>query len=139
MSTLAVTNTLATFFVPIGMAGAALAIICAVVATVAIARGAAGLTGGAIGVWIVGALLSMAASFAAQWMPLFAALIALAVGIALGGVIRMLVLTTRAKPVTASIEMPLQEVRVEKPQVASTAAVRTQSSSVKASGAPATA
>lgn len=139
MSTLAVTNTLATFFVPIGIVGAALAIVCALVAAFAIARGAAGLAGGAIGVWIVGALLSLAASFATQWMPLFVALIALAVGIVLGGVIRMLVATTRVKPVTAPIETLSQGVPADKPQVASTAAVRTQSSSVKSSGSPVTA
>ncbi len=143
MSTLAVTNTLAMFFVPIGMAGAALAIACALVAAFAVARGAAGLAGGAIGVWIVGALLSLAASFATEWMPLLVALSALAAGLALGGVIRMLVLTTRAKPVTAQVKVRSEAAGT--PQVSQAAAsspaapassARTHTSSVKTSSTP---
>ncbi|MGF2949585.1 hypothetical protein [Microbacterium alcoholitolerans] len=139
------TNTLAMFFVPIGMAGAALAIACALVAAFAVARGAAGLAGGAIGVWIVGALLSLAASFATEWMPLLVALSALAAGLALGGVIRMLVLTTRAKPVTAQVKVSSQNASAATPHVSQTAAsspaapassARTHTSSVKTSSTP---
>ncbi|WP_230111166.1 hypothetical protein [Microbacterium foliorum] len=61
---------LASILVPIGMAGAVFAALCAIVAAVAIMRGAAGLAGGAVGLWIPGALLSSTASFASQWTPM---------------------------------------------------------------------
>ncbi|EES37166.1 hypothetical protein HMPREF0791_0219, partial [Staphylococcus epidermidis W23144] len=64
---------LAAVMVPIGYVGAALAAIFAIVAAVAIVRGAGGLAGGAVGLWIVGALMSCAASFARDWTPLILA------------------------------------------------------------------
>jgi len=91
MSTLAVTSTLASVFVPIGVTGAVIAVGCALVAAVAVARGAAGLAGGAVGIWIVGALLSMCASFAMLWAPFFVAAGALVAAFVVGGVARMLV------------------------------------------------
>jgi ABC-type cobalamin transport system ATPase subunit len=64
---------LAAILVPIGVVGAVLAALCAIVAGVAIMRGAAGLAGGAVGLWIPSALLSSTASFANQWTPLVVA------------------------------------------------------------------
>lgn len=90
MSSLAVTNTLASVFVPIGVAGAVIAVVCALVTAFALARGAAGLAGGGIGVWIVGALLSLSASFAMQWMPFFVAAGALVAAFVVAPLARML-------------------------------------------------
>ena len=87
MSTLAVTNTLASVFVPIGIAGAVIAVACALVTAFALARGAAGLAGG---VWIVGALLSLCASFALMWVPFLIACGSLATAFVVGAVGRML-------------------------------------------------
>jgi hypothetical protein len=85
-----VVNSLAAVFGPIGMFGAAVAVLCAALAMVALARNSVGLAGGAVGVWIVGAMLSVAASFASDWMPLIVSCAALAVGLVLGGVARTL-------------------------------------------------
>lgn len=90
MSTLAVTNTLASVFVPIGIAGAVIAVACALVTAFALARGAAGLAGGGIGVWIVGALLSLCASFALMWVPFLIACGSLATAFVFGAAGRML-------------------------------------------------
>lgn len=90
MSTLAVVNALASVFVPIGMTGAAIALACALIAAVALARAAAGLAGGAIGVWIVGAMLSLAASFADVWTPSVLSLAALGTALIAGPVVRLL-------------------------------------------------
>ena len=99
MSTLAVTNTLVSVFVPVGIAGAVIALTCALIAAFAMARGSAGLCAGAVGVWIVGVMLSLSASFASVWMPVFVSLSALAVVLVAGGVVRMLL----RKPAPATI------------------------------------
>lgn len=96
MSTLALTNALASLFVPIGVIGAGLAVICALVIAFAIARGAAGLAGGAAGVWIVGAMLSLTASFATQWAPLIVAAISLGAALVVGLVARGVLARMRA-------------------------------------------
>ncbi|MFD5214198.1 hypothetical protein [Microbacterium sp. NPDC058345] len=93
-------------FVPIGIAGAVIAIACALATVFALLRGAAGLAGGAIGVWIVGAMLSVSASFANLWTPVIVALVALAGALVIGGVGRPLVRAGAARrvadaPVTA--------------------------------------
>lgn len=88
MSSLAMTNALASVFVPIGIAGSVLAIVCAIVGGFALARGAAGLFGGSVGIWIVGALLSLAASFANDWTPLIVSGIALGVALVVGALAR---------------------------------------------------
>lgn len=88
MTTFRMAVDLAEVMVPIGVAGAVLAGICAVVAGIAIIRGAGGLSGGAVGLWIVGALMSVTASFANQWTPLLAACAALAAMLVLGGLVR---------------------------------------------------
>ncbi len=88
MTTLRVASDLASVLVPIGYAGAALAVLCAIVAAVAIVRGAGGLTGGAVGVWIVGALMSFTASFGNQWLPLIIACASLGAMLVIGGVVR---------------------------------------------------
>ena len=90
MSTLAVTNTLASVFVPIGIIGAVIAVVCALITAFALARGAAGLAGGGVGVWIVGALLSLCASFAMLWTPFLIAVGALVAAFVAGAVLRPL-------------------------------------------------
>lgn len=99
MSTLAVTHTLAAIFVPIGVAGAAIALICALIVSFALARRAAGLAGGAAGVWIVGALLSWASSFADVWAPLLVSLGALGGALVVGTLLRVLVVGVRRREV----------------------------------------
>lgn len=91
MTTMRVANDLAAVMVPIGVIGAALAAVCAIVAGIAIMRGAGGLIGGAVGLWIPFALLSFTASFANQWLPLIAAGAALGAMLILGGVVRAIV------------------------------------------------
>lgn len=91
MTTAAIARDLAGFLVPIGWIGALLAVIAAIVAGVAIVRGAGGLSGGATGVWIPFALLSSTASFAAQWLPVIISGAALVAMLILGGVVRAIV------------------------------------------------
>lgn len=91
MTTMRVASDLAAVMVPIGYAGAVLAAIFAIVAAIAIVRGAGGLAGGAVGLWIVGALMSVAASFAQEWTPLIVACGSLVAMLIIGGVVRALV------------------------------------------------
>jgi len=70
MTTWRMASDLAAIMVPIGVVGAVLAGLCALVAGIAIMRRASGLCGGAVGVWIPAAMLSSVAGFANQWMPL---------------------------------------------------------------------
>ncbi|MDQ0614725.1 hypothetical protein QF046_002366 [Microbacterium sp. W4I4] len=124
MSTLALTNTLAAIFVPIGIAGAAIALICALIMAFALARRAAGLAGGAAGVWIVGALLSWASSFSDVWIPLLVSLGALGAALVVGALLRVLVGGVRRQEIvepsarTATIQEPrTQPARVAPTQV----------------------
>src|SRR5690606_22787986 len=59
-------------------------------------RRAAGLAGGAAGVWIVGALLSSASSFADLWLPLLVSLAALGVALVIGTILRVVVRSVSA-------------------------------------------
>lgn len=88
MTTWRVASDLAAIMVPIGVAGAVIAGLCAVLAGIAIVRRAGGLTGGAVGVWIPAAMLSSVAGFANQWMPLLLASAALVGMLVIGGVVR---------------------------------------------------
>ena len=110
MTTLRVASDLAAVLVPIGYVGAALAAICAVVAAVAIVRGAGGLTGGAVAVWFVGALMSVTASFGNQWLPLIIACASLTAMLVIGGVVRGLVTASgverRATPHAERLPVP---------------------------------
>lgn len=124
MSTLAVTHTLAAIFVPIGVAGAAIALICALIITFALARRAAGLAGGAAGVWIVGALLSWASSFADAWAPLLVSLGALGGALVVGTLLRVLVVGVRRREVLESSAQTsqaqitqVQEPRTQEPRI----------------------
>lgn len=103
MTTFRMANELAAVMVPLGIIGAALAVVCAIVAGAAIMRGAVGLSGGAVGVWIPFALLSFTASFANQWVPLLVAGAALVAMLIIGGVVRGIVKATasarRTRPV----------------------------------------
>lgn len=133
MSTLGLTNTLMSVFVPLGIAGAAIAVVCALVAAFALMRGAAGLAGGAIGVWIVGAVLSVSASFGNVWMPAIVALAALAGALALGGAGRLLAFGVHraAAPRTAAVPAPVA--------TTATSTVRTQPATLKTGVVPVTA
>lgn len=97
MTSFRLANELAEVLVPIGYIGAGLAAVCAVVAGIAIIRGAGGLSGGAVGLWIVFALMSFTASFANQWMPVLAACLALAAMLVVGGVVRGVVLANAGR------------------------------------------
>lgn len=88
MTSLTVANELAAVLLPIGITGAVLAALCAVVAGIAIMRGAGGLCGGAVGLWIPSAMLSVTASFADQWLPLVASIAALVAMLVIGGIVR---------------------------------------------------
>lgn len=68
-----------------------LAVLCAIVAGIAIMRGAAGLAGGAVGLWIPSAMLSTTASFANQWTPLLVSGIVLVAMLLIGAVTRGIV------------------------------------------------
>lgn len=88
MTTLGVARDLASVLVPMGYVGAALAVVCAIVAAIAIIRGAGGLAGGAVGLWIVAALMSFTASFGNQWLPLIVSGAALVGMLVIGGIVR---------------------------------------------------
>ena len=91
MTSSRVASELASILVPIGVAGAVLAALCALIAGVAIMRGAAGLAGGAVGLWIPSAMLSSTASFANQWTPLLVSGIVLVAMLVIGAVARGIV------------------------------------------------
>lgn len=97
MTTWRVASDLAAIMVPIGIGGAVLAVLCALVAGFAIARGAGGLTGGAVGIWIPAAMVSSMAGFANDWMPLIAAAGALGGLLVLGAVARGVLHATGAE------------------------------------------
>lgn len=91
MSTIGVVRDLSEVFLWIGLAGAGLALICAIVAAAALAVGSAGTAGGSSAVWIVGAMLSLTAGFSGQWMPAIVAGLALSAGLVLGALARTVV------------------------------------------------
>ncbi|MFK4762794.1 hypothetical protein ACI3KS_17845 [Microbacterium sp. ZW T5_45] len=97
MTTWRVASDLAAIMVPIGTGGAVLAVLCALVAGFAIARGAGGLTGGAVGIWIPAAMVSSMAGFANDWMPLIAAGGSLGGFIVLGSIARGVLHATGAE------------------------------------------
>ena len=107
MTTMRVASDLAAVMVPIGYVGAALAAIFAIVAAVAIIRGAGGLAGGAVGLWIVGALMSFAASFAQNWTPLIVASGSLVAMLIIGSVVRAIVNAAGAGRVDRTVEEAL--------------------------------
>lgn len=89
MSSMSALRELAAFFLPVGFVGAGIAVLCAIIAGVALARGAAGLSGGATAVWIVGTMLSVAAGFSGQWIPTAAAGGALVAALVIGALVRV--------------------------------------------------
>ncbi|MGY1550305.1 hypothetical protein ACW5CM_00815 [Microbacterium sp. A588] len=89
---------LAEFFLPIGYVGVAIAVLCAIVAAIALARGAAGASGGAVAVWLVGAMLSLASGFAGMWIPALISVGALIVALVAGGLLRGVVNAFAARP-----------------------------------------
>lgn len=104
---------LAAILVPIGVVGAVIAALCAIIAGIAIMRGAAGLAGGAVGLWIPSAMLSSTASFANQWTPLLVSGIVLVAMLVIGAVVRSIVNTgeparevARAARIQAVVDAP---------------------------------
>lgn len=86
MSTLAIQHHIADVLVPLGMAGAVIAVVSALVAAGAFALHAAGFGGIASASWVVGVILSAAAGYGGLWAPLAVAVgpavvAAIAVGI----------------------------------------------------------
>lgn len=104
MTSSRVANELAAMLVPLGIAGAVVAVLCAVLAGIAIMRGAGGLSGGAVGVWIPAAMLSSTASFANQWMPVIVSTAALVVMLVLGAVGRGVLAATAPQREAARAE-----------------------------------
>ncbi|MEU4014373.1 hypothetical protein AB0E56_03820 [Microbacterium sp. NPDC028030] len=126
MTTMRVASDLAAVMVPIGYVGAAVAGVCAIVAAVAIIRGSGAVTGGAVGLWIVGALMSVTASFAQQWLPLILACAALVAMLTIGGVVRAIVNASGVERPQRTPDEPLPAavkpaVAVSKPARATTA------------------
>lgn len=98
----AVVNDLAGFFVPIGVAGAVIAVLCALVALIALIRGSEGVVGGAVAGWIVGTMLSAAAVFAHNWMPVLVSGVALVAALTVGGIVRGILSGRPARPAAAT-------------------------------------
>lgn len=98
MSSMSALRELAAFFLPVGLTGAGIAVICAIVAGVALARGAVGLCGGATAVWIGGMMLSIAAGFSGQWIPTVAAGGALVAALVIGGLVQVVLNRRPARP-----------------------------------------
>jgi hypothetical protein len=119
---------LAALFVPIGIVGAAIALICALIVAFALARRAAGLAGGAAGVWIVGALLSWASGFADLWLPLFVSLGALGAALVIGSLLRVLVgsVSRREQLEPRFQTSPTREPRAQEPRTQPTRVAPTQ-------------
>lgn len=95
MTTWRVASDLAAVLVPVAFIGAAIAALCALVAAIAITRGAAGLTGGGTAMWMPFALVAALGSFASEWVPLLIAGGSLAAMLVLGGVGRAVVASAR--------------------------------------------
>lgn len=113
---------LAAFLVPLGFFGAAVAVLCAIVAGIAIARGAGGLAGGAVGLWIAAALLSLTASFAQQWTPLIVAGAALVGMLVIGGVLRGIIGSAESRASARSVAAPIEAPAVSAPASAPSSA-----------------
>jgi len=104
MSTIGMVRDLSEVFLWIGSAGAGIAVLCALVALFALARGAAGLAGGAVAVWIGGAMLSLTSGFSGQWIPALVATGALVVALVVGALLRPVVRSFEARPKTEIVE-----------------------------------
>lgn len=104
MSTIGMVRDLSEVFLWIGSAGAGIALLCALVALFALARGAAGLAGGAVAVWIGGALLSLTSGFSGQWIPTLVATGALTGALVVGALLRPVVRAFEARPKVEPIE-----------------------------------
>lgn len=106
MSTIGVLQDLTGFFLSVGIAGAGIALLCALVALIALARGSAGVTGGAVAVWIGGALLSLTSGFSGEWIPALVAGGALVLALVLGALARLAVRAFQARPKSQPAEAP---------------------------------
>lgn len=97
----AVFNELAGVFVGIGIGGAAIAVLCALIASIAMMRGSDGVVGGAVAGWIVGTMLSAAAVFAHNWVPVLVSGVALVAALTVGGIVRGILSGRPARPAAA--------------------------------------
>lgn len=116
MSSIGVLRDLAGFFLPIGYIGASIAVLCALIAAVALARGAAGLAGGAVGCWIAGAMLSLTAGFSGQWWLVAVAGTALVAALALGAVARVLVKRLPSRPIAVEADVVTETAAITRPR-----------------------
>lgn len=98
MSSIGVVRDLAEFFMPIGIVGAVIAVLCALVAAVALASGSGAVCGGAVAVWIGGAMLSLASGFSGEWIPAIVACGALLAMLVIGALVRVPISRLSARP-----------------------------------------
>lgn len=142
MTSSRVAHELAAFLVPLGIIGAAVAVLCAVIAGIAIARGAGGLAGGAVGLWIPATVLSLTASFAHEWTPLIVAGAALVGMLVVGTVLRVIIGSAESRaalrPATAATAAEITPISTASSAVPSAAssAVSTATSSTPATVTP---
>jgi hypothetical protein len=106
MSTIGMVRDLAGFFLWVGIAGAAVAVLCAIIVAIAISVGSAGVAGGSGAVWIGGTLLSLTAGFSGQWIPLLAAAGALLLAVVLGPIARRIVRAYQERPKPEPVSAP---------------------------------
>lgn len=125
MTTWRMASDLAAVLVPIGVVSAVIAVLCAVVAGIAITRRASGLCGGAVGVWIPAAMLSATAGFASQWLPLLVSAAALVGMLVIGGVVRALMNA-------ADVDWPVRKEAVVTATVTTPAPALTRPNTVRA-------
>lgn len=94
MSSVSLLLDMAAFFEPIGILGVVVAVASAVVAAVALVRRNAGVFGGAVSLWLVGTVLSVAFGATGGWAPTCVAAVAMP-GLALCVGIARLLTTSR--------------------------------------------
>lgn len=140
MTSSRVAHELAAFLVPLGIIGAAVAVLCAVIAGIAIARGAGGLAGGAVGLWIPATVLSLTASFAHEWTPLIVAGAALVGMLVVGTVLRVIIGSAESRaalhPATAAAAAAADVTPISTASSAVPSAVSTATSSTPATATP---
>ena len=102
MSTIGVVRDLSELFLWVGIAGTGFALLCAIIAAVALAVGSAGVAGGASAVWIVGAMLSLTSGFSGQWLPAIITAAALPIALILGAIARKVVRRFERQPSSES-------------------------------------
>lgn len=90
--------------------------LCALIAGVALARGAAGLAGGAVGGWIVGTMLSLTAGFSDQWWLVGAACAALVAALVLGAMARVVIKRLPSRPTAVEADAATETAAITRPR-----------------------